>query len=170
MGTIDTNTFYRNILLMPRKQVFSSYPVKKTGSNQQQKLSYEDRFDAVSTTPLILEAHDRITKSYCFVIQSSSSWTKCWSGTHLSGISWFTVICKWCAPMCNATMITTSMINLTVLLSCCPAWTSTCTLSAMMNPSINPGIFSKGEFGLFASIANLPARWFPIRPIKSNMC
>ena len=41
---------------MPRKQAYSSYPVKKTGSNQK-KLTFDERFEGVTTTPLILDLH-----------------------------------------------------------------------------------------------------------------
>lgn len=47
---------------MPRKQAYSSYPVKKTANNMQ-KLSYEDRFESVTTTPLIQEVHERLKRS-----------------------------------------------------------------------------------------------------------
>ncbi len=46
---------------MPKKPAYSAYPTKKQQQNK--KLTFEERFDGVTTIPLIIEQHDRIKKS-----------------------------------------------------------------------------------------------------------
>lgn len=47
---------------MPRKQVFSKIPVKKTG-DANDKYKYEDKFASVTTTPLIQLHCEKISRS-----------------------------------------------------------------------------------------------------------
>jgi hypothetical protein len=67
---------YHNILQknMPKKQVFSGYPLK---GKTNKKLTFEDRFEGVNSTPLITEYKQRIQRStISFFMQECNSSTK----------------------------------------------------------------------------------------------